>query len=183
MGFEESEDIAAVILDIKEQLGVTQILVEHDMALVMGIADHVLVLDFGRVIAQGIPARPGDQPRKGKVEPDLEEALGPFPVEGEIVHDAADAVVRGDRAEQLVRRAAVVDGNRKVEVGRDREQLVEALRLQVFVRSADVFEIEPDLADHDNHLVPCQPPHRSQIWFRGLERMMAHAGPNFFVGV
>ena len=99
------------------------------------------------------------------------------------MHDAADAVVRGDRAEQLVRRAAVVDGNRKVEVGRDREQLVEALRLQVFVRSADVFEIEPDLADHDNHLVPCQPPHRSQIWFRGLERMMAHAGPNFFVGV
>ncbi len=50
------EHIAAIILDIKEQLGVTQILVEHDMALVMGIADHVLVLDFGRVIAQGIPA-------------------------------------------------------------------------------------------------------------------------------
>jgi branched-chain amino acid transport system ATP-binding protein len=56
MGLAETEDIAAVILDIKEQLGVTQILVEHDMALVMGIADHVLVLDFGRVIAQGIPA-------------------------------------------------------------------------------------------------------------------------------
>ena len=56
MGFEESEDIAAVILDIKEQLGVTQVLVEHDMALVMGIADHVLVLDFGRVIAQGTSA-------------------------------------------------------------------------------------------------------------------------------
>jgi branched-chain amino acid transport system ATP-binding protein len=56
MSLEETEDIASVILDIKEQLGVTQILVEHDMALVMGIADHVLVLDFGRVIAQGIPA-------------------------------------------------------------------------------------------------------------------------------
>src|SRR5216684_3370646 len=56
MSLAETEDIAAVILDIKEQLGVTQILVEHDMALVMGIADHVLVLDFGRVIAQGIPA-------------------------------------------------------------------------------------------------------------------------------
>ena len=56
MGMAETEDIAAVILDIKEQLGVTQILVEHDMALVMGIADHVLVLDFGRVIAQGVPA-------------------------------------------------------------------------------------------------------------------------------
>ena len=56
MGLEESEDIAAAILDIKEQLGITQILVEHDMALVMGIADRVLVLDFGRVIAQGTPA-------------------------------------------------------------------------------------------------------------------------------
>ena len=56
MGLEETEDIASIILDIKEQLGVTQILVEHDMALVMGIADRVLVLDFGRVIAQGTPA-------------------------------------------------------------------------------------------------------------------------------
>ena len=56
MGIEETEDIASAILDVKEQLGVTQILVEHDMALVMGIADRVLVLDFGRVIAQGSPA-------------------------------------------------------------------------------------------------------------------------------
>jgi len=56
MGVEETEDIASVILDIKEQLGITQILVEHDMAMVMGIADRVLVLDFGRAIAQGIPS-------------------------------------------------------------------------------------------------------------------------------
>jgi branched-chain amino acid transport system ATP-binding protein len=56
MSLEESRDMAAVILDIKEQLGVTQILVEHDMAMVMGIADRVLVLDFGRVIAEGEPA-------------------------------------------------------------------------------------------------------------------------------
>jgi branched-chain amino acid transport system ATP-binding protein len=56
MGLEESKDIAAIILDIKEQLGVTQVLVEHDMAMVMGIADHVLVLDFGRVIAEGTPS-------------------------------------------------------------------------------------------------------------------------------
>src|SRR3989440_8083994 len=55
MGLNETEDIASVILDIKEQLGVTQILVEHDMALVMGIANRVLVLDFGRAIAQGLP--------------------------------------------------------------------------------------------------------------------------------
>jgi branched-chain amino acid transport system ATP-binding protein len=56
MGLEESQDLAAVMLDVKEQLGITQILVEHDMAMVMGIADRVLVLDFGRVIAQGVPA-------------------------------------------------------------------------------------------------------------------------------
>src|SRR5436305_8345372 len=56
MSLEETEDIASVMLDIKEQLGVTQILVEHDMAVVMGIADRILVLDFGRVIAQGVPA-------------------------------------------------------------------------------------------------------------------------------
>jgi branched-chain amino acid transport system ATP-binding protein len=56
MSSDETEDIAAIILDIKEQLGITQILVEHDMALVMGIADRVLVLDFGRIIAQGVPA-------------------------------------------------------------------------------------------------------------------------------
>ncbi len=56
MSLEETEDVAAAILDIKEQLGITQILVEHDMAMVMGIADRVMVLDFGRVIAQGLPA-------------------------------------------------------------------------------------------------------------------------------
>lgn len=56
MGLEESQDLAAVMLDIKEQLGITQILVEHDMAMVMGIADRVLVLDFGRIIAHGTPA-------------------------------------------------------------------------------------------------------------------------------
>jgi branched-chain amino acid transport system ATP-binding protein len=56
MGLEESQDLAAVLLDVREQLGITQVLVEHDMAMIMGIADRVLVLDFGRVIAQGTPA-------------------------------------------------------------------------------------------------------------------------------
>jgi branched-chain amino acid transport system ATP-binding protein len=56
MGSEESRDLAAMLLDFKEQLGITQVLIEHDMAMVMGIADRILVLDFGRVIAQGVPA-------------------------------------------------------------------------------------------------------------------------------
>jgi branched-chain amino acid transport system ATP-binding protein len=55
MNLDEARDLAAILLDIKQQLGITQILVEHDMAMVMGIADRVLVLDFGRVIAQGTP--------------------------------------------------------------------------------------------------------------------------------
>ncbi|HEX9695022.1 MAG TPA: ABC transporter ATP-binding protein [Actinomycetota bacterium] len=56
MNVEETEDTARFILDIKEELGISQILVEHDMGLVMDIADRILVLDFGERIAEGIPA-------------------------------------------------------------------------------------------------------------------------------
>ena len=55
MNLEETEDMARFILDIREELGISMILVEHDMGLVMDIADRVLVLDFGEVIAQGTP--------------------------------------------------------------------------------------------------------------------------------
>jgi branched-chain amino acid transport system ATP-binding protein len=56
MNLEETEDMARFILDIREELGITMILVEHDMGLVMDIADRILVLDFGEVIATGTPA-------------------------------------------------------------------------------------------------------------------------------
>ena len=55
MNLEETEDIARFILDIKDELGIAMILVEHDMGLVMDIADRVMVLDFGRKIADGVP--------------------------------------------------------------------------------------------------------------------------------
>ena len=55
MNLEETEDIARFVLDIKEELGIAMILVEHDMGLVMDIADRVMVLDFGRKIADGVP--------------------------------------------------------------------------------------------------------------------------------
>ncbi len=55
MNLEETEDMARFILDIREELGIAMILVEHDMALVMDIADRVLVLDFGEMIATGTP--------------------------------------------------------------------------------------------------------------------------------
>ena len=56
MNLEETEDIARFILDIKDELGIAMILVEHDMGLVMDIADRVMVLDFGRKIADGVPS-------------------------------------------------------------------------------------------------------------------------------
>ena len=55
MNLEETEDMARFILDIRKELGIAMILVEHDMGLVMDVADRVLVLDFGEVIAQGTP--------------------------------------------------------------------------------------------------------------------------------
>jgi branched-chain amino acid transport system ATP-binding protein len=55
MNQEETEDVARYLLDISEELGVTQILVEHDMGVVMDLADRVTVLDFGRKIAEGSP--------------------------------------------------------------------------------------------------------------------------------
>jgi branched-chain amino acid transport system ATP-binding protein len=55
MNLEETEDIARFILDINEEWGVTIILIEHDMGMVMDISDHICVLDFGRKIAEGKP--------------------------------------------------------------------------------------------------------------------------------
>jgi len=56
MNLEETQDMARFILDVREELEVPMILVEHDMGLVMELADRVLVLDFGRMVACGAPA-------------------------------------------------------------------------------------------------------------------------------
>ncbi|CAN7261321.1 ABC transporter ATP-binding protein [Bosea sp. LjRoot90] len=55
MNREETEDMARFILDVKEEWGVTILMVEHDMGMVMDISDHVVVLNFGQVIASGTP--------------------------------------------------------------------------------------------------------------------------------
>ena len=62
MNLEETEDMARFILDIQDELGIAMILVEHDMGLVMDIADRVMVLDFGRKIAEGRPSEVQEDP-------------------------------------------------------------------------------------------------------------------------
>jgi branched-chain amino acid transport system ATP-binding protein len=55
MNREETEDMARFILDVQEEWGVSVLLVEHDMGMVMDISSHVVVLNFGQVIASGSP--------------------------------------------------------------------------------------------------------------------------------
>ncbi len=55
MNNEETTRMAAAILEIRQALGISIVLVEHDMGMVMGISDRVTVLDFGRRIADGTP--------------------------------------------------------------------------------------------------------------------------------
>lgn len=56
MNREETEDMARHILDVRREWGITVLMVEHDMGLVMDLSDHVVVLNFGQVIARGEPA-------------------------------------------------------------------------------------------------------------------------------
>jgi branched-chain amino acid transport system ATP-binding protein len=63
MNIEEKEDMARFILDIHERRGVTILLIEHDMGLVMDIADRIIVLDFGVKIAEGTPEAVKQDPK------------------------------------------------------------------------------------------------------------------------
>jgi branched-chain amino acid transport system ATP-binding protein len=56
MNFEEKEDMARYIVDLNEEFGMTVVMIEHDMGVVMDISHRVLVLDFGLKIAEGDPA-------------------------------------------------------------------------------------------------------------------------------
>jgi branched-chain amino acid transport system ATP-binding protein len=62
MNLEEKRDMCRFVLDVNDQLGTTIVLIEHDMGVVMDISDRVVVLDYGRKIADGSPQEVrGDQ--------------------------------------------------------------------------------------------------------------------------
>jgi branched-chain amino acid transport system ATP-binding protein len=56
MNPQETEDLMQLISFIREKFNLTILLIEHDMRLVMGICERLIVLDYGRTIAQGLPA-------------------------------------------------------------------------------------------------------------------------------
>lgn len=62
MNQEETEDVARFILDVREQRGVTVLMIEHEMGIVMDISDRVVVLNFGHKLAEGTAAQVAGDP-------------------------------------------------------------------------------------------------------------------------
>lgn len=62
MNREETEDMARFILEVRRDWGVTVLMIEHDMGMVMDLSDHVIVLNFGQVIAEGEPGQVQSNP-------------------------------------------------------------------------------------------------------------------------
>jgi branched-chain amino acid transport system ATP-binding protein len=63
MNQDEKEDMARYILDVNQERGMTVVLIEHDMGVVMDISDYVVVLDRGRRIAGGTPEEVQQDPK------------------------------------------------------------------------------------------------------------------------
>jgi branched-chain amino acid transport system ATP-binding protein len=59
----ESEELNELLTRIRADTGTSILLIEHDMNVVMGISDHIVVLDYGRKIADGTPREVRDDPK------------------------------------------------------------------------------------------------------------------------
>jgi len=88
MNLEEKEDMARYIIDLNEEWGMTVVMIEHDMGVVMDISNRVMVLDFGKKIAAGLPDEVLENPNVKKAylgEDDEEPAAATEPqVRGEV---------------------------------------------------------------------------------------------------
>lgn len=62
MNREEKEDIARFILDSRDEFGISVLMIEHDMQVVMDLSDRIYVLDFGCLIAEGTPTQVANHP-------------------------------------------------------------------------------------------------------------------------
>jgi branched-chain amino acid transport system ATP-binding protein len=62
MNLEETQDMARYVLDIRDELGIAIVMIEHDMGLVMDLADRVLAVDFGTPLAMGTPTEVAHDP-------------------------------------------------------------------------------------------------------------------------
>ncbi len=60
---EATEDLARYIMDLRDELGLSVLLIEHDLRFVLDLADHVVALDFGRKIAEGKPKQIQQDPK------------------------------------------------------------------------------------------------------------------------
>lgn len=63
MNLQEKEDIVRFVMDIQKERGITVVLVEHDLGVVMDISDRIYVLDFGEVIGAGTPDEVAQNPK------------------------------------------------------------------------------------------------------------------------
>jgi len=76
MNSEEKQDMIFWIKDIQDEIGVTMLLIEHDMNMVMDISDRILVLNFGKSITEGTPQEVQRHPEVLKAYLGEDETVG-----------------------------------------------------------------------------------------------------------